>query len=419
MDKRCIGIEIDQAYLRAVQIVGAPEGFHIEKVFSTATRRESDSLPDTLRSLFSTHGFDRRAEVAVSMPHDLVFFRNIQTDASGLGQLRNGVIDALENSFPIPIAEVVAQVCSSHKCDDDKYSVLTAAVSRTSLREMQNLLDSASVRCRLVETPACAILLALAVHHPQIKSGSAIVVHVDDACLTLAVIAENDVMMVRNIPIALPSDGDADSIQKTLAATIASEAQITWHKSFGAAMDAEAKVFLLADPGDCGSLESFVASNLKCSVTIPDLSAGTLTSTAGKAGLPYCVAEGLALRILEPEKTKGINFLDAGKDEAAPPINIKKELVTYSALVAVFIVLLLVGIFTQLSRLEAAYTDVKADIHDTFTAALPEEALSPRWSRSLILFARTMSFMIPSVRMLWARFESCEQSAWSSPHRRA
>ena len=115
-------------------------------------------------------------------------------------------------------------------------------------------------------------------------------------------------------------------------------------------MDVEAEVFLLADPGDCGSLESFVASNLKCSVTIPDLSAGTLTSTAGKAGLPYCVAEGLALRIHEPEKTKGINFLDAGKDEAAPPINIKKELVTYSALLAVFIVLLLVGIFTQLSR---------------------------------------------------------------------
>jgi len=148
MDKRCIGIDIGPARLRAAQILGTPGGFRVEKVFGTATRRASDSLAEIMRSLFETHGFDRRAEVAVSMPHDAVFFRNIQTDAEGLEQLRKGDAAALENSFPIAPDNVVAQVCSSNRCGDDKYSVLTAAVSKTSLDEKQEILGSAHIHCR-------------------------------------------------------------------------------------------------------------------------------------------------------------------------------------------------------------------------------------------------------------------------------
>lgn len=126
MIKRCIGIDIGPVYVRAVQIVGASGGLRIEKTFSTQTRRESDSLPEILRGLFAKFGFDKRAAVAVSMPHDGVFFRIIHTDAAGLDSfpqqaagpprqgpwgLRGGS-SALENSFPIPPEQIVAHVCS-------------------------------------------------------------------------------------------------------------------------------------------------------------------------------------------------------------------------------------------------------------------------------------------------------------------
>ena len=59
MAKRCIGIDIGSSFLRAAQVAVTPEGFRVEKVFGTATRRASDSMPDILRGLFSRHGFDR------------------------------------------------------------------------------------------------------------------------------------------------------------------------------------------------------------------------------------------------------------------------------------------------------------------------------------------------------------------------
>jgi len=369
MDKRCIGIDIGPAHLRAAQILGTPDGFRVEKVFGTATRRASDSLPDIIRSLFNDHGFDRRAEIAVSMPHDAVFFRNVQTDAAGLEQLRRNDWTALENSFPISPDEIVAQVCSSNRCGDDKCSVLTAAVSKTSLNEKQEILAGAHVHTRLFEAPVFAFLLALSVNNPRIKGGRAAVIYFYDACLTLAVTADNDVRMVRNIPITLPSKGDADSVQ-TLARTIASEIRITWHKAFADAINGDAEVFLLIDPGDYDSLPQLVESDLNCRVTIPTSS---IRDPAGRqAGFSCYVAEGLALRALAPGQTKGVNFLDAVK-AAPPPIDVKKEIVTYFVLAAALIVLLIVGLFAQLWRLEGAYADVKGRIRETFTDALPQE----------------------------------------------
>jgi len=371
MDKRCIGIDIGPAHLRAAQILGTPDGFRVEKVFGTATRRASDSLGDIIRSLFDDHGFDRRTEVAVSMPHDAVFFRNIQTDAAGLEQLRRGDWTALENSFPISSDEVVAQVCAANRCGDDKYSVLTAAVSKTSLNEKQEILGSAHIRSRLFEAPVFAFLLALAVNNPRIRGGRAAVVYFYEACLTLAVTADNDVRMVRNIPITMPSKGDADLVQ-TLAQTIASEIRITWHKAFGEAIDGDAEVFLLIDLGEYDSLRPLIESDLNCRVTIPNPLFGVESLAGRQAGFSYYVAEGLALRILAPGQTKGVNFLDAVK-AAAPPIDVRKEIVTYSVLAGALIVLLIIGLFVQLWRLEGAYADVKGRIRETFTAALPQE----------------------------------------------
>ncbi len=378
MVKRCIGIDIGSGCLRAAQVVGTLEGFRIEKVFSTATRRASDSMPDILRCLLGRHGFDKHAEVAVSMPHDAIFFRNIQTDSSGLDQLHRCDPDALANSFPIPPEDIVAQVCSSYELSEEKYSVLIAAVNRASFDEFRQALAKAHIRYHLVEAPVFGMLCALEANHPQLTASRSAVVYLDGACLTLAVVAQNDVLMVRSIPIALPSQGDADFVRNAFAETIFSEVQITWQKAFGAAIDTDAEVFLLSDPENQGLIKSLIESRLNCRVTIAEPLACVEPEAGGQApkgqaDFSYYVAVGLALRILAPGSITGINFLDADKDAETPPINIKKELATYSVLAGAFIVLLVVGLFVRLSRLESAYADVKGRIHDTFTAALPDE----------------------------------------------
>jgi Tfp pilus assembly PilM family ATPase len=396
MVKRCIGIDIGPVYVRAVQIVGASGGFRIEKAFSTQTRRASDSLPEILRGLFAKFGFDRRAAVAVSMPYDGVFFRILQTDAAGLDSFPRqaarpirGGSSALENSFPIPPEQIVAHVCSYHQSSDGKYSVLTAAVSRESLNERLEVLAGAKIHPQLVDAPIFAAYSTVAINHPEIRTGRAVIVDVDESCLTLAVTSDNEFLIVRNIRIAIASGEDpagwaqpslagdgqrlVDSNRDTLAEIISREARITWHRVFGTAIEPNTGVFLITADADPVYLKSLVEQALDCCVTVVDPSAAVEAAPDQKTDPSTCVAEGLALRLIAPDQTKGINFLDVDSDDKKVPINVKRELLTHTALAAAIIVFLLVGLFVQLRRLEAAYADVKDRIQETFRAALPEE----------------------------------------------
>ncbi|MHC4543167.1 MAG: hypothetical protein ACYSYL_01410 [Planctomycetota bacterium] len=62
-----------------------------------------------------------------------------------------------------------------------------------------------------------------------------------------------------------------------------------------------------------------------------------------------CVAEGLALRALAPEKTVGVNFLEADNADMKPALDLRKELIISAALVAAIIVVSFVGKRNQTS----------------------------------------------------------------------
>ena len=222
MVKRCIGIDIGSSCLRAVQVSRTGEHFNIEKVFSIQTRRDSDSPPEILRSLTSKYGFDRRADVAISMPNDAVFYRNLETDVTGLEQIcglskrdskrekesasGGQTQSVLEHNFPIEPDEIVAQVCSYSQPLGDKYSVLVSAVKRASLHERMNILAEAKMHPNLVEAAIFAVHSAIAVNHPEIMTGQAIIAYIDESYLTLALLENNSILLVRNIPISSCSD---------------------------------------------------------------------------------------------------------------------------------------------------------------------------------------------------------------------
>ena len=179
MIKKCIGIDIGRSYLRAVQIMRTGDELCIEKVFSTPTRRSQDSPPEILRQLSDKHGFDGRADIAITMPHDTVFFRNLETDFAGLQQNHRLPESALEYNFPIEPDNTVAQVCSWRRLPGDKYSALTAAAARTSLNERLNILAEAKMHPNLVEAAIFAVHSTVAVNHPEIETGQAIIAYID------------------------------------------------------------------------------------------------------------------------------------------------------------------------------------------------------------------------------------------------
>jgi len=380
MIRRCIGIDIGPSHLRAVQISRAGGQFHIEKVFSAPTRRSTDSPSEILRSLTGRFGFDRRADVAISMPNDAVFFRNLETDFAGLEQIRAVNSSALEHDFPIQPDEIIAQVCSYRPGKDvpaglpgEKWSVLSAAVARASLYERLKILDEAKMHPRLVEAPIFAIHAAVMVNHPEIMTGQAIIAYIDECHLILAVTGDGDILVVRNIPIvAAGADSGNSLLQKQIAGLLSREAQVSWQRVFGNEIGREIKVYLVTtDASDY--LQSLIEESLHCQTTIVDPYARVKTPADYKADFPICVAEGLALRVLAPERTKGINFLAAGIADIKPKLDLKKELVTCAALIGAITVVWLIGLFVRLSLLEANYARIKNQIRDVFQTALPQE----------------------------------------------
>jgi Tfp pilus assembly PilM family ATPase/Tfp pilus assembly protein PilN len=382
MIRRCIGIDISPSYLRAVQVSRTGEQFHIEKVFTAPIRRSMDSPSEILRSLTGRFGFDRRADAAISMPNDTVFFKNLETDSAGLEQIQAGNFSVLEHDFPIQPDQIIAQVCSYRPATSlrkqqegpagEKWSVLVASAARTSLHETLKILSDAKMHPRLVETPVFAIYAAVVANHPEIMTGQAVIAYIDECHLVLAVTADGNILIVRNIPIVAGADSGNSSLQERLAALLSREVQVSWQRVFGTDLGQEIKIYLVA-ADDSEYLQSLIEENLHCQTTVVDPYARVKTPADCKADFPICVAEGLALRVLAPERNKGLNFLQAGSADMKPKLNLRKELITCAALVGAIAVFWLLGFFVRLSILEANYARIKNQIRDVFQTTLPQE----------------------------------------------
>ena len=373
MVKRCIGIDIGSSYLRAAQISRTGEELHVEQVFSTRIRRSADSPPDVLRSLISKYGFACGADIAISMPHDAVFFRSLEADFAGSEQVNEPGKPTLEHNFPIPPDEIVAEAGPYRKLPDERYSALTAAVSRASLRERLNLLATAKMHANLVEPAIFAIHSSIAVNHPEIMTGTAIIAYVDERYLTLAVTQNNDILIVRNTPFISPSENNTNLAQEQIAEVLSREAQITWRKVFGSEVEEDTKVYLATGGNVPGGLEAVVEEILPCQIIIVDPYAKVKFSAEHNSDGAICLAEGLALRILAPEKTTGINFLEADNANIKPTLNLKKEFVICATLVATIAAISLAGLFMRLSHLETKYAHIKNEIREVFQRTLPDE----------------------------------------------
>jgi len=386
MVKRCIGIDIGSSCLRAVQVSRTGEHFNIEKVFSIQTRRDSDSPPEILRSLTSKYGFDRRADVAISMPNDAVFYRNLDTDVTGLEQICGlskrdpkrekeylQTQSVLEHNFPIEPDEIVAQVCSYRQPLGDKYSVLLAAVKRASLHKRMNILAEAKIHPNLVEASIFAVHSAIAFNHPEIMTGQAIIAYIDESYLTLAVLENNSILIVRNIPIVSCSDNNVDSAQEQIAEVLSREVEITWQKVFGGAIQEDTKIYLVSRDNVSNYLEATIEEGLPCQTTVVDSYEKVECSAQGDGDTEISLAKGLALRVLVPDRTAGINFRQADTANVKPTLDRKKEFITCAILMAAIAAVSLLGLFVRLSYLERKYAHIKNEITQVFKTALPEE----------------------------------------------
>lgn len=369
MVKRSIGIDIGSFHLCAVQLSRSGDEFCIENIFIAPTRRITDSATEVIGSLTTRHGFDRRADVAIAMPHNAVFFRNIETDSVDPKQICRLDKSALEHDFPIQPDQIVAQMCSYRQLSDEKYSVLVAATTKTLLKERLNYLIETRMRPALADAAIFAVHSTAAVNHPEIMTDSAVIAYVDESYLTLAITQDGNFLIIRNIPFI----GSAEPFSEQVAGILARETEITWRKTFSGQIEKDIKIYLTATGKLAEGFEAAVEEKLQCQIITIDPCAQVKNLCENNTDSPICVAEGLALRAMTPDETIGINFLDADNADVKPTLDIRKELKVIASLVAAIAVISLAGLFIRLSHLETEYAHIKKEIREISQSVMPEE----------------------------------------------
>jgi Tfp pilus assembly PilM family ATPase len=371
MAKRCIGINIGSHCLSAVQLLledGKPK---IEKVFDTQTRRKADSPAQLLRALFQQHEFDCHAEVAVSIPHESVYFRTLRSDSANLERLHTHTSAALENDLPLHNDQIIAQVCSDRRISDDKYSLLAAAMDKDALHNCLNILEEAKVKPDYIEPAILAVHRTIALNYPQAMDSRAVIAYLDDSHLILAVTENKEILIVRNVPITSTADNDPNFTEHHIAQLLSRETEITWQKIFEQELPSQSKVYIATKNRISDSLHENITQTLTCSTVIADPDAGLTPVTQLNTRNELWIAKGLALSILIPNCTTQVNFLQADQTNNQTTINVKKELMTCGALIIAIAVVSCVGLFTKLATLEAKNKDLNTETRDVFNAALP------------------------------------------------
>ncbi len=373
MPKRCIGIDIGRNHVCAAQVVRTAEGFHVEKAFAAQTRRSTDSLPAILHALTNDHGFDRRAEAAVCLPLHTFLFADVETDAQGSEQIRAGDTTGLKACFPIPTDDLIAQICSVLPAEGGKLSVLVAAASRRQLSEDLPRLYESRIKPACLDTPITAAHATLVANHPESAHGLAVLLYVDPATLSLAVMREGSILLVRNIPMLTSGEQAIEAFAQQIAETAAQEIEITWKSLFGNDPDPGLPVYLVAPQPPTAALASLVQDKTGEQVFPVAPYARVTRSEEVDADLPLCVAQGLALRALQPERTDHLDFLAAYRARTRPTLRLKKEFAVCAALAAAAVVVWGVGLLLQLSSLESDYRRLKRQTEEVFHQAVPEE----------------------------------------------
>ena len=373
MGKKAIGIDIGRFHIRAVQMARTPDGLRIEKVFGMQTRRSTDSPVEILRSLTDKHGFDRKAEVVVSLPHHAVFFAEARLDPAEARKLDTANVSTLAESFPIDPDEAVLQPCSAPSPGQADRPTLVAATATGLVEEELELLNGAHFYPVVIDTAVTAACTTVKANHPEARQGIAVLCCVDESLLTLTVIRDGNLLMARNIPLALPRDYDAQTLARQTTETLNREVEITWQKLFGSEPSAEVRLFLICAPTSADALAEAIDDQLNCRTTIVDPCAHIQSPDKTEADFSICVAEGLALRVLSPAPSGTVNFLTPYRAQTRPAVHLARELAICSVFVVAIILVWTAGLFLQRARLETQYEELKTQERELFLQTLPQE----------------------------------------------
>jgi len=377
MAVRSIGVDLRPTEVRVVQLLCSGRRVRLENACARAIGGQAPAQDDTdkgsaaiaLNSLVVEEGLRARTG-AVGIPSDAVFFERHRTDLPQEDQVRQVLYFELEDEFPLPVEDMVLDICSARKLPEGGLSLLVGAAARSALREGAQALTDAGLACDLVDAEVCAVHAVIAENHPEVAQGPFVMAYVRGRRLILGVADEGSLLSARAFPVS--KGPEPDGALEELASTAAREIEMTWRDLFGGSMPPATALALGGESEQLDRLAALLEERLGCAVTLLEPFARIARPDEQEASSEFTIALGLALRAAD-RGAGGMNFLAADRFKANKAAALKRGLVVFAILAALLAVSWLLGLLLHLQRLEREDRRVTAEINKIFRETLPEE----------------------------------------------
>jgi len=372
MVKRAIGIDIAAQAVRAVQMVRKDNHVTMEKSAIYPTKRTTDHLTDILLGLTTQSGFDWRADVAAALDFNTVFYRDFKNADPQWEPLLRHDPEIISHCFPFAQNNADVQLCHCPAAGGPEDTVLLCATARDAIEARLDALNLARLAPRLLDADIFAVTTSALINYPILGQGRNLVIYVDAHHLVLAVLDERQVVAVRQSPLDLRMQRQGDTYERFVAELISEEARLTWHKAFHHDLDERPQVAVAVGCAFSEELARVITLRLGCPAFLVEPGQRIEAAPDLEPDNQLIAAQGLALRLLLPEQSLGVNF-NQNRKYTRTTGTFRKELTWCGSLLAAIVLVWVIGLFTELSSLESSYAQVKARLEETFRQTLPEE----------------------------------------------
>ncbi|MBN1844714.1 MAG: hypothetical protein JW810_03455 [Sedimentisphaerales bacterium] len=373
MVKRAIGIDMNASQFQAVQVTQTARGYCVEKAFFDDQISARRDPADWIDCLTAEHGFDRRAPIAWSMPHEDCYFRRLD-GTSDQGSPPDIEDSPVAEAFPLPADECLTVCCRTPEPVESPDSVMLTAVAKTACLDRIQQIGRPRNRPAVLDAPIYGLLSSVMINHPDLTGGAALVMYTDRQRLLIAVLSGRQVLTIRNLPW-LVDESDSDPQQSDgQGETICRELELSWRAALDQPIPQDACLLLAGQAASDDRLGAFLEESLSCRVVKANPFNRMEGNPPSVLSPSFIIAQGLALRCLDPEHTLGVNLFRARREQTSG-VHLKRQWWYFALLAGSVAVVSLSAFFWRLNVRERYYQHLKEESRRLYRQSFPQETV--------------------------------------------
>jgi len=369
--KRSIGIDFSENKICMVQLYHDRgkyilERSHVERMPKDIFTKETFSKENqaTINNIINKGDLDAQAPVIINMPYNKVFFGRIITDLSSYKDVRQLLKFELEDDFPIPFDDLVADICSYRELNEQKREFLVGATSRSELQDRFQIMHEAGAECSMITTDICALFKIVEFNNEQIYNEPSLIIHMDVCRTILAISKKNRLLCVRYL-------NRFDATQNFVP-ILRQEIELTLRSISNSDIPVPSRILLSGTRELVHNFSEEFAKENNSEIVILDPFAQIKCSPEQQKDREIIIALGLALIGINV-KNKELNFLAADKAKANQTARTKQNAIAFISLLIVLVATFLFNLFSQLKALENENQQIERKMREVFIQTIPEE----------------------------------------------